>query len=60
MPERNISRRRNTISSAERSVDTSSSPALLPAKKNLGEVRRLVRGLRARVVAAARAVKMLL
>lgn len=31
MPERNISRRRNTISSAERSVDTSSSPALLPA-----------------------------
>ena len=37
MPERNISRRRNTILSAEWSVDTSSSPALLPAKKNLGE-----------------------
>ena len=46
MPERNISRRRNTISSAERSVDTSSSPALLPAKKNLGEVPAIGKGLK--------------
>lgn len=44
MPERNISRRRNTISSAEWSVDTSSSPALLPAKKNLGEAPAIGKG----------------
>lgn len=46
MPERNISRRRNPISSAERSVDTSSSLALLPAKKNLGEVPAIGKGLK--------------